>query len=137
MALSNIEKNIIKTVLGNDLISITDHNDHTHVRVIPNSIVKISTMLFSNDDLLFSVLMDSFAVSTSTTEDDDRFELYYHLYSQRLNKRLFVVTEIESEVIHSLTVVFENINWYEREMFNTFGIKFLRHPDLRPIFTSL
>ncbi|MDR0553069.1 MAG: NADH-quinone oxidoreductase subunit C [Holosporales bacterium] len=133
-ALLNVEKNIIRASLGNDLISIIDHCEHTHIRVPPNSVIRISTMLSSNDDLLFSTLMDSFAVDMTDKEEENKFELYYHLYSKKLNKRIFITTEIGNEAIHSLTVVFENINWYEREMFDMFGIKFSRHPDLRAIY---
>ena len=42
----------------------------------------------------------------------------------------------ESEAVPSITSVFECANWFEREIFDLFGVKFTSHPDLRPILTD-
>jgi NADH-quinone oxidoreductase subunit C len=64
---------------------------------------------------------------------DPRFEVVYMLHSLAKNRRLRLkchVSEADCE-IDSVTSVWRSANWYEREIFDLFGIKFRNHPDLR------
>ncbi len=64
---------------------------------------------------------------------DPRFEVVYLLHSLEKNSRLRLkcrVSEAECE-IDSVTSVWRGANWYEREVFDLFGIGFRNHPDLR------
>jgi len=64
-----------------------------------------------------------------------RFEVVYHLHSTDNNQRIRLkvrVSEEEAEV-DSVTGVWRGANWYEREVFDMFGIGFRNHPDLRRI----
>jgi len=64
---------------------------------------------------------------------DPRFEVIYLLHSLAKNSRLRLkcrVTEAECQ-IDSITSVWRAANWYEREVFDLFGIGFRNHPDLR------
>jgi NADH-quinone oxidoreductase subunit C len=66
---------------------------------------------------------------------DPRFEVTYLLHSLDKNARLRLkcrVSEAEPE-IDSITGVWRGANWYEREVFDMFGIGFRNHPDLRRI----
>jgi|SRR5579871_279348 len=66
---------------------------------------------------------------------DPRFELVYLLHSLDRNTRLRLkcwVAETSPE-IDSVTGVWRSANWYEREVFDMFGITFRNHPDLRRI----
>ena len=66
---------------------------------------------------------------------DPRFEIVYLLHSMSKNTRLRLkcwVSEAEPE-IDSVTGVWRAANWYEREVFDLFGIRFRNHPDLRRI----
>lgn len=64
---------------------------------------------------------------------DPRFEVVYMLHSISKNRRLRLkcrVAEANCE-IDSVTSVWRSADWYEREVFDLFGIKFRNHPDLR------
>src|SRR5260370_11032817 len=66
---------------------------------------------------------------------EPRFEVVYHLHSVERNERVRLKCRLRGEdpVIESVTGVWRGANWYEREVFDLFGIKFLGHPDLRRI----
>jgi NADH-quinone oxidoreductase subunit C len=78
-------------------------------------------------------------ISTVTAVDrypsEPRFEVVYHLHSVERNERVRLKCRVRGEdpVIESVTGVWRGANWYEREVFDLFGIKFLNHPDLRRI----
>jgi NADH-quinone oxidoreductase subunit C len=78
-------------------------------------------------------------LSTVTAVDrypaEPRFEVVYHLHSIEKNERVRLKCKVHGQdpVIESVTGVWRGANWYEREVFDLFGIKFLGHPDLRRI----
>jgi len=67
--------------------------------------------------------------------DEPRFEIVYLLHSIERNERLRLKCRVPSEAagIDSVTGVGPRRNWYEREVFDLFGIDFRNHPDLRRI----
>jgi len=78
-------------------------------------------------------------VSTVTAVDrypaEPRFEVVYELHSVARNQRLRLKCRLPggNPEIESVTSVWRGANWYEREVFDLFGIRFLNHPDLRRI----
>jgi NADH-quinone oxidoreductase subunit C len=66
---------------------------------------------------------------------EPRFEVVYHLQSveSKLRVRLKCRLPGENPEIESVTSVWRGANWYEREVFDLFGIRFTGHPDLRRI----
>lgn len=69
----------------------------------------------------------------------NRFGVVVHLLSLRHNRRLRLrafVPDDELPVMASLIEVWNSVNWYEREVFDLFGIIFEGHPDLRRILTD-
>ncbi len=91
---------------------------------------------FLRDDpeLNFDFLMDLTAVDYLNRKDD-RFEVVYHFYSLKHNHRLRIkipVSESDS-IINSVTPLWKTANWYEREIWDLYGIKFDGHPNLRRI----
>ena len=66
---------------------------------------------------------------------EPRFEVVYHLHSIARNVRLRVKCKLPgaNPEIDSLTGVWRSANWYERETFDLFGIRFRNHPDLTRI----
>ena len=66
-----------------------------------------------------------------------RFDVVYHLLSPKMNRRvrLKVATD-EDTPIASATAVYPGADWYEREIYDLFGVLFDGHPDLRRILTD-
>ena len=66
---------------------------------------------------------------------EPRFEVVYHLLSLSRNTKLRVKCKVPgaNPEIDSLTGVWRSANWYERETFDLFGIRFRNHPDLTRI----
>jgi NADH-quinone oxidoreductase subunit C len=78
-------------------------------------------------------------VSTVTCLDwypqEPRFEVVYELHSVSSRQRLRLKCRVSGEnpEIESVTSVWPGANWYEREVFDLFGVRFSNHPDLRRI----
>lgn len=66
---------------------------------------------------------------------EPRFEIVYLLHSIERNERIRLKCRLagESPEIDSVSGVWRSANWYEREVFDLFGVRFRNHPDLRRI----
>ncbi|MCP5076205.1 MAG: NADH-quinone oxidoreductase subunit C [Rhodobacteraceae bacterium] len=83
----------------------------------------------------FSTLIDITAVDYP--EREKRFEIVYHFLSMYTNLRIRVKACVrEDEVVPSITDIHPSANWFEREVFDMYGIMFSGHPDLRRILTD-
>ena len=83
----------------------------------------------------FSSLVDITAVDHP--ERPARFDVVYHFLSMYQNHRIRVKVAVrEDEMVPSIIPVHESANWFEREVFDMFGILFSGHPDLRRILTD-
>jgi NADH/F420H2 dehydrogenase subunit C len=66
-----------------------------------------------------------------------RFEVVYEFLSLVYNSRLRLKTYVDqSTSLKSLNFIYPSANWWEREIWDLFGILFLNHPDLRRILTD-
>ena len=66
-----------------------------------------------------------------------RFDVVYHLLSMYQNHRIRLRVAVrEKDMVPSLCEVHPSANWFEREVFDMFGILFSGHPDLRRILTD-
>jgi NADH-quinone oxidoreductase subunit C len=66
---------------------------------------------------------------------EPRFEVVYHLHCIERKERIRLKCRLHGKnpEIESVTSVWAGANWYEREVFDLFGIRFQNHPDLRRI----
>jgi len=113
--------------------------DETAV-IRPASLKTIALFLKDAPELDFNFLMDLSAVdylfyAGGRIQKEFRFEVVYHFFSLKHNHRLRVKVPVDekSPEIDSLTDLWPSANWYEREVWDMFGIKFKGHPDLRRI----
>jgi NADH-quinone oxidoreductase subunit C len=83
----------------------------------------------------FSTLVDITAIDHP--ERAARFDLVYQFLSMYRNHRIRVKVAVgEEEMVPSLVALYPAANWFEREVFDMFGILFSGHPDLRRILTD-
>ena len=83
----------------------------------------------------FSTLVDITAVDHP--DRPARFDVVYHFLSMTQNARIRVKVALrEEDLVPSITDLYPAANWYEREVYDLFGILFSGHPDLRRILTD-
>jgi NADH-quinone oxidoreductase subunit C len=106
-----------------------DHNELT-LFIAPASILDVCRFL--KDDQQFNRLSGITAVDWHPA--DPRFEVVYLLHSIPGNQRIRLKCRVaENQEIESVTGVGRGANWYERETFDMFGVRFANHPDLKRI----
>lgn len=98
-------------------------------------ILDLIEFLRTDSSCRFSTLVDITAVDHP--ERPARFDVVWHFLSMYQNHRVRVKVAIrEDEIVPSLTGIFPSANWFEREIFDMFGIMFSGHPDLRRLLTD-
>lgn len=105
------------------------------MEVTPASLPGFIEFLLANRSCKFSSLVDITAVDYPSAPK--RFEVVYHFLSMYMNHRIRVKALVaEDEVVPSICEVHPSANWFEREVFDMYGILFSDHPDLRRILTD-
>lgn len=100
-----------------------------------DSIVKLASFLKDDTQCVFETLIDICGVDWP--ERSQRFDVVYHFLSMRLNQRIRVkVMTDETQPVPSLIDLHPSANWFEREAFDMYGIRFAGHPDLRRLLTD-
>jgi len=104
-------------------------------KVNPADLTGILEFVKTSADLRFTILTDLFAADFPSRSK--RFEIVYSLLSLKLNTRLLFKVEIaEEEHTPSIYKIFSAACWYEREIFDMFGINFTDSIDHRRILTD-
>lgn len=120
------------------------------VYVKPQYIKNTLKFLYSNQKCKFTMLISICGVdylgniNTINSPDtinnfnsDKRFEVVYNLLSIELNQRIRIKVAIdEDENIETASPIYNAATWYERELWDMYGIKFTNHPDMRRILTD-
>ena len=118
--------NPVKPINHNNLI----------IYVNKNKITQFLTFLRDDKNLSFKILLDVFGADMLGIRSP-RFEVIYVLLSLKLNNRITIKVALdENEEVETVSKVFSAANWFEREAFDMYGIKFKNHPDLRRILTD-
>ncbi|WP_010141409.1 NADH-quinone oxidoreductase subunit C [Oceanicola sp. S124] len=106
-----------------------------NIDVTPSNIVGFVEFLRTDNSCKFSSLVDITAVDYP--ERAKRFDVVYHFLSMYTNQRVRLRLAVrDDEMVPSITSVHPSANWFEREVFDMFGIVFSGHPDLRRILTD-
>jgi len=109
--------------------------DELALYVAPSGVIPVCTFLKYHTAAEFTQLSTLTGVDYPTK--DQRFEVVYNFLSVRHNSRIRVKTYAdEATPVPSVTSLFDGANWYEREVYDLFGVFFVNHPDLRRIMTD-
>ena len=128
-------KDHIKTQLGDAVNSASIENGELTIEARRAEIMTVISFLRDDPICKFSSLIDICGVDYPSRER--RFDVVYHMLSMAHNARIRIkVSTDETVPVHSVTSLFPNANWYEREAFDMYGILFDEHPDLRRILTD-
>src|SRR3546814_6297915 len=97
--------------------------------------VKILTFLRDDGNCQFTILVDVLGVDWPARPK--RFDVVYHLLSMKLNQRIRIKVQTDEETpVPSVTPVFSSAGWFEREVWDMYGVMFSGHPDLRRILSD-
>jgi NADH-quinone oxidoreductase subunit C len=105
------------------------------LNVAPKNLPRVLTFLRDDANCLFQQLLTIAGVDFPDREK--RFEVVYILLSLRHNQRVRVrVAAGEGEAVPTATGVFSSANWFEREVWDLYGVWFADHPDLRRLLSD-
>jgi NADH-quinone oxidoreductase subunit C len=110
---------------------------HHELNVTARASDIVEVMRFLRDDprCQFVCLLDVTAVDWPSRER--RFDVVYHLLSPKYNRRIRVKVEVDERTpVASAVGVFPAADWFEREVYDLYGVLFTGHPDLRRILTD-
>jgi NADH-quinone oxidoreductase subunit C len=126
-----------KQLLSDAVVSSHAYRGDETLVVEPARILHAMRLLRDDPELRMDFLVDLTAVDYLGREP--RFEVVYHLRSMRSGERLRVKVQLaepedgSSPEIDSIVPLWRGANWFEREVWDLYGIKFCGHPDLRRI----
>ena len=114
------------------VLEVTIFRGEVTITVSKEEIVEVCKFLHSDPDLQYHLLTD--LCGLDFFPQIPRFGVVYLLCSLKNNQRLRLKTRVkENESIPSVESIWKVANWYEREVYDLFGIPFENHPDLRRI----
>jgi NADH-quinone oxidoreductase subunit C len=118
-----------------DVVSRDIAFDELNVTVALERLVGFVEFLRADRNCRFSTLIDITAVDYP--ERPARFDVVYHFLSMYQNARIRVKVAVrEEDFVPSIIDIHPSANWFEREVYDMFGIIFSGHPDLRRILTD-
>jgi len=132
-ALSSIRNMIPRLVTSGVVVA-----DEPILYVDPWNIPPVMQFLRDHSGTRCKQMVDITAIDVPTREK--RFEIAYQLLSVDHNSRMRVKTQVGGHEgdngVPSCAGIFSSANWYEREVWDMYGIFFEDHPDLRRILTD-
>jgi NADH-quinone oxidoreductase subunit C len=143
-------KNALNSSLGAKIVSLTDALGELTLVVEAKDYAATARWLRDDPAIRFEELIDLCGVDYSSFGEGSsgfgerkwegrRFAVVSHLLSLEHNRRLRLrvfAPDDNFPIVDSLTGIWPNANWYEREAFDFFGIIFTGHDDLRRILTD-
>ena len=135
-----MNKNInnLGTFILNSFKYVTNHEIINNELIITTKISNIYNLLDElkkRDDLNFEMLLDITAVDYP--QRSKRFELVYNLLSLKNHLRLRVKIFLnDNEIVPSISKLYKSACWYEREVWDMYGVSFSGNNDLRRILTD-
>ncbi|WP_292469190.1 F420H2 dehydrogenase subunit FpoC [Methanolobus sp.] len=125
---------IMASLTGKFPEDIYDSNIESGIRIVakvkPQNVVEVCRYL--KDELSFGHLCCEFGADYP---DRNEIEVIYIIgsYDHPVILTMKALLPRENPVVESVVPVYWNANWYERETYELFGVKYLNHPNLKPL----
>ncbi|CAG9467716.1 unnamed protein product [Pedinophyceae sp. YPF-701] len=133
IALANQVRRGIPSLLRK--VEVSKQNEVTLTASGPSAVLSILRYLRDDANLQFKQLMDVCGVDYP--ERENRFDVVYHLLSVHNAQRIRLKVDVdELTPVPSAVELFPAANWFEREAWDMYGVRFSNHPDLRRILTD-
>jgi NADH dehydrogenase (ubiquinone) Fe-S protein 3 len=130
----NFAKSIIK-IVPKWIQCHVSHKNETILYIYPEHLISFLYFLRDHTNTQYKILIDVTAIDYPSRTL--RFEVVYNLLSIEYNCRIRVKTCVdEITPLDSSTVLYSSAGWWEREVWDMFGVFFSGHPDLRRILTD-
>lgn len=131
--MSNLEK--IAQHFPKAVLETSSFRGDDTVIVKKEFVYEVLYYLKSDTDLDFNMLMDLCGVDYLWMQRTPRFDVVYHLYSLNKKHRIRVKAGLDESdlTIESVMSIWPAADWFEREVWDMFGIRFQGHPDLKRI----
>ena len=125
----------VRARFGAGVVGAHAHRGDSTAVVTREALPRVLAFCRDEPSLAFDMLMDLTAVDYLKypgREDGPRFEVVYHLYSVAQNHRVRIKTRVEEDdaVVPSAVGLWPSANWFEREVWDMFGVRFSGHPNL-------
>lgn len=127
-------KEIISTALGDNVQGMEDSVGELSLRVNRDALVRTLTFLRDDVNCQFKQLVDICGVDYP--EREERFEVVYNMLSLTHNFRIRIKVSTAGDPVPSVVSAFSTAGWFEREVWDMFGVAFEGNPDLRRILTD-
>ena len=130
---------ILTATFGDGILSTHSQCGDDTAVVSPTRLLEVCRYLRQEDETAFDQPIDVTCVDYRDYPLDSpegcAFMVVYHLRSMKLGHRvrLKVPLSADNPEVDSVTPVWKGFNWFEREVFDMFGVRFRNHPDLRRI----
>ena len=110
-------------------------DDEIVISSATTSLLRLIQFLKEDQNCKFNILIDICGVDYP--EKDKRFEIVYHFLSLSVNRRIRVkLMTDEKTKVPSIVDLFPSAGWYEREVYDLFGVIFSGNTDLRRLLTD-
>ncbi|MBV31018.1 MAG: NADH-quinone oxidoreductase subunit C [Rickettsiales bacterium] len=110
-------------------------DDEIVISSAATSLLRLIQFLKEDQNCKFNILIDICGVDYP--EKDKRFEIVYHFLSLSVNRRIRVKLMTDEETkVPSIVDLFPSAGWYEREVYDLFGVIFSGNTDLRRLLTD-
>ena len=133
----------LKSFFKKKMLSIDEDEGEITIIFDQKNIIESLSFLRDRPEFDFKQLIDLCGVDYQeykiAAQDEKRFCVVCHLLSLSNNQRLRVkvfADDDEFPIFPTMTEVWPNADWYEREAFDLFGLMFVDHPDLRRLLTD-
>jgi len=128
---THARRQIIEQRFGPYIVEAKEQWGELTIVLAREALLQVCRTLRDDPAFDYTMLVDLCGVDLGV-EADPRFEVVYHLYSLTHRHRLRLKVRVrEEEAVPSVIEIWPNANWYEREVYDMFGVRFEGHPELR------